>query len=202
SVAGFRSGINLASAELYEPASGTWTATGSLTAARNGHTATLLPDGKLLVAGGSGDSGALTSAELYNSASGTWTETDSLDTGRYSHTTTLLADGKALVAGGWTFISGDYFTASAELYDSADGHWNTVSHLNDYRTTQTATLLPDGNVLVAGGWDDFIRLATAELYDPGSSNWSITASLIDGRSAHTATLLSNGYVLVAGGFGN
>jgi hypothetical protein len=109
----------LSSAELYNPASGTWIPTNSLNTARSQHTATLLPNGKVLVAGGIGPIigvgyGALTSAELYDPELGTWTVTGLLNTARYDHTATLLTDGTVLVAGG---LNGDGALSSAERYN-------------------------------------------------------------------------------------
>ena len=103
----------MTSVELYDPVEGTWTATGSLNTAHFNHTATLLPNGKVLVAGG--DIG-LSIAELYDPAAGTWANTDSLNTGRKCHTATRLPNGKVLVGGG-TDISNNLL-ASAEIYDS------------------------------------------------------------------------------------
>jgi hypothetical protein len=176
--------------------SGTWVATGSLATGRSDHTATLLPDGKVLVAAGY-DNGALASAELYDSATGTWTATGSLATARWDHTSTLLPDGQVLVAGGLIngFLDG---TATAELYDPDSGTWTAIGSLATARWDHTATLLPNGKVLVAGGYNGGY-LASAELYDPATGTWTATGSLIYGRDRHTATLLPNGNVLVAGG---
>ncbi|MFZ1218521.1 MAG: kelch repeat-containing protein [Chthoniobacterales bacterium] len=202
---------DLASAELYDPATGTWTATGSLSGARSEHTATLLSDGKVLVVGGIyygggyGGGSTLWTAELYDPASGTWTSAGRLATGRYTHTAELLPNGKVVVAGGVEEGGHTVNTlASAELYDPAAGTWTATGSLATPRFSHTATLLPNGLLLVAGG-EFFLNsgqniLASAELYDPVSGTWTATGSLAGARVTHRATLLSNGKVLVVGGY--
>ena len=163
-------GEYLASAELYDPASGTWSTTGSLTTVRGLHKATLLQNGMVLVVGGFDGFNVLASAELYDPASGTWSTTGSLNTARYLHTVTLLQNGKVLVAGGLN--EHVVVVASAELYDPASGTWSTTGSLNTARGNHTATLLQNGNVLVAGGGDENGPVAGAELYNPGSGQWA------------------------------
>lgn len=174
----------------------TWFPTGSLTMSRAKHTATLLPNGKVLVAGGMvGTSGGLTtqvtaSAELYDPVSGRWSATGSLTTARWGHTATLLADGTVLVAGG--FDGAGTAMASVELYNPATGIWSLTGSLTTARAGHTATLLPNGKVLAVSG-------ATSELYDPVSGTWAATGNLIQATTGGTATLLGNGKILVDGG---
>jgi hypothetical protein len=163
--------LGSATAELYDPASGTWTATGSMTTLRGSQfTATLLPDGRVLAVGGFDRTEAtLASAELYDPASGTWTATGSMIDARIWPTITLLPDGRVLVAGGtigpWHSDGSYVGLASAELYDPASGTWTATADMGTPRGVFNATLLLDGRVLVAGGGPNG---TSAELYDPGS----------------------------------
>ncbi len=202
---------------------GTFSPTGSLTAARSGQTATLLRDGRVLVAGGGycGDaehSGIWASAELYDPATGTFSPTGSMSKPREAHTATLLADGRVLITGGITGqspaaslpvracvvpdgqpTSADVL-ASAELYDPATGRFSKTGSMSVFRDQHTATLLKDGRVLVVGGGGEGYDSRTeVELYDPGTGRFSRTGSLKRGRWLHTATLLDDGRVLIAGG---
>jgi N-acetylneuraminic acid mutarotase len=207
-IAGGTGSTSKPSAELYVPASGRWQATGSLTARRFYHAAVLLNDGRVLVAGGFGSESygpALSSAELYDPATGTWSATGSLAQARGFHTMTLLPDGKVLVTGGSEQpeddVEGDALLSSAELYDPATGTWTSVGSLSTGRAWHSATLLPNGRVLVVGGAGIDIALsASAELYDPATRAWLPTGSMKSPRRWHTATLLDNGEVLVAGGY--
>ena len=177
-------------------------------AARRFHTATLLPDGRVLVAGGVGDDRAAGSAELYDPRNGSWTATGGMIEGRQEHTATLLPDGRVLVVGG---ADDNRAAGSAELYDAGSGSWTATGLLIEGRSRHTATLLLDGRVLIAGGdsgrGDPFVdgpdpALGSAELYDPSSGTWAATATMNVRRRYHTATLLPDGTVLVAAGVGD
>jgi hypothetical protein len=186
----------LGRAEVYDPASGTWSATGSLASTPYyALTATLLPNGTVLVRG-FGETG-----EVYDPASGTWSATGRLLTSRYAHTATLLPNGKVLTSGG-IVGSPDNNLATAELYDPASGTWSATGSMTWRRYNHTATPLLDGRVLVTGGYGTRGNLATAEVYDPASGTWSTTGSMATARTQHTATLLPDGRVLVSGGYYN
>jgi len=183
----------IAEAELYSPASGTWTATGTMTVARDGHSATLLQSGEVLVAGGDGVFPS--TAELYNPVTRIWTATGSMTKGPNGHTATLLPNGKVLVVG----LVGDQFMG-AELYDPTTGIWSATGNLTNGRFGHTATLLANGEVLIVGGGDyGNLAQASAEVYDPSTGLWGAAGSLAHQREGHSATLLANGEVLVAGG---
>lgn len=191
---------------------GRWTTTERMIHARQNHTATLLPDGTVLVAGGNGSQYVpgmgwflpIASAELYHPATGTWSQTGSLAIAREGATATLLKDGQVLVAGGVDCTpSSCTNVAGAELYDPSTGTWTPTGNMVVAMGGQEgATLLPNGQVLVVGGCCDATgnSFANAELYDPNSGQWHPTASMHYPRSGAPATLLPNGKVLVAAGW--
>lgn len=190
-----------ATCEVYDPTAGMWTFANAMAAPRGNHTATLLLNGKVLVVSGHSRSGnyEVPTAELYDPATGTWTNAGSLANARDSHTATLLLDGRVLVAGGGP--DGLQYTSlsSSELYDPATGLWTTTGSMLAARQAHTATLLPDGRVLVAGGYNQGSFISSAELYDPVTGTWRATGPLATARGVHTATLLPNGKVLAVGG---
>lgn len=175
---------------------GSFSATGSLVTARQEHTATLLPDGKILVAGGHSQVTYFTGAELYDPATGLFSATaNNMAAARYGHTATLLPNGKVMVAGGY---NGAHL-ASAELYDPGTGLFSTTNSMAAARSNHTATLLPNGKLLIIGGANATGFLASAEVYDPVTGVFSSTGSMGVARRGHTATLLSDGKVMVTGG---
>ena len=208
-------------AELYDPTTNTWTKMAASTPAILSspayghiyHTATLLNNGQVLIVGGityspaSKASTGATSPELYNPATGLWTALSNMNTPglRYYHTATLLPNNKVFIAGG---INGNIAIAGAELFDPAAtapaNPWTSVSAgMFDARYSHSATLLQTGKVLIAGGINGNIAIASAELFDPAATApanpWTKMSPLKTGRFGHIAQLLSDGNVLVAGG---
>jgi hypothetical protein len=176
--------------------------TGSLNTARERHTATLLQNGKVLVAGGYILGGKFaTTGELYDATTGTFANTGSLHTGRYWHTATLLNNGMVLITGGQGSdgMGGFTWLATAELYDPSAGTFTQTGSLNVARYSHTATLLSNGKVLIVGGNSSTGDPAPAELYDPSTNSFSLTGNLNFPRDGHSATLLNDGTVLIAGG---
>jgi WD40 repeat protein len=200
----------VASAELYDPGTGSFVVTGSMTIPRHYHTATLLQSGKVLIAGGgpcdATDEGTCNaSAEIYDPNAGTFSATGFMASVRLFHSATSLPGGEVLVAGGSVPPRvlgalpsvGSTQVAMAELYNSGTGSFSPTGSLNAPSDRHTATLLPNGMVLIAGGGPG--SLSSAELYNPSTGTFTVTGSMTPERSEHTATLLPSGEVLIAGG---
>lgn len=216
-----------AGAAIYDPSSNTWTRVASPKLLRHGATVTLLPDGDVLVIGGSHSEPApfpvdniytlLASVEEFDPATDTWSEVASMGHARMNEAATLMADGEVLVAGGtYDVNSGENDELDSlrgtESYDPATNRWRARAPTLLPRAQDTATLMPNGDVLVAGGYDcgggvgclgyggsgDCCGASSAEVYDPASNTWEYTDPVLSG-SEHTATLLGDGGVFVTGG---
>ena len=200
----------IAESEIYNPTTGRWKTVGEMTIPRSFFTTTLLPNGKVLAVGGRIHTGpdyfdfkAIAFADLYDPATKTWSASGTMGTSRTDHSAVLLANGKVLVAGGTTVDFNGVTIASAELYDPASGMWTGTGSMLLGRERHTATVLRNGQVLVAGG--DFYDgtnvgvLTESELYDPVAGTWSATASMGIPRFGAKAVLLRNGKVLETGG---
>jgi hypothetical protein len=180
---------------------GNFTAVGNMTTVRAAHTATLLGNGKVLIAGGEGNGfQALASAELYDPSTRTFAPTGSMNTPRYAHSATLLADGRVLIAGGTQDFNLDTSVFTAEIYDPSTGVFTATGDLTSIGGEVSAlpgnvtTLLPDGRVLVAAP-------NNAEIYDPKSGTFTPTGPYANPSITYgtTVTLLTNGKILVTGG---
>src|SRR3954451_11704480 len=197
--------IVLASPACARAAAPGWTETSPLRTARWGQTMTRLDDGRVLVAGGLTPDGVTSRAELYDPGSGAWSVTNPMGAARLFATATLLHDGRVLMAGGTdvpaTCLEACYLghaLNSAELYDPVTGRWSDVPAMQTARSTHTATLLPDGKVLVAGGdVGGNVPTGTAEIFR--GTGWAPAGRMWRPAEQHAAVLLGDGRVLVAGG---
>jgi hypothetical protein len=207
-------GGNGTAAQRFDPATGRWTATGGMTVDKNRTTysATLLADGRVLVAGGviardGVPTRTVSSALLYDPATGRWAATDSLSVGRWGHAAALLGDGRVLVVGGMTLTNDGSLEdgpAPSEVYDPERGMWAAASdvdldlNLSLLRAQFEVVVLPEGSVLAVGNGSG--GQAVAELYDPRADRWTVTGDpLVGANGSGTATLLMDGRVLLAGG---
>ncbi|HUQ05640.1 MAG TPA: kelch repeat-containing protein [Kofleriaceae bacterium] len=202
--------VALASAELYDPATDRFTATGALGSTRSGHTTTVLRDGRVLVIGGRDSSCVLgcaprfwATAELYDPETGMFTPTGSMAIERADHTATLLDDGRVLVAGGLSPGAGDSDIADTlESYDPATGMFSPAGTLQKRRTEHTATVLGDGRILFAHGrteGEGTLASSWVETLDLTSGARTMAEASRSTRYRHTATLLDDATVLVTGG---
>jgi hypothetical protein len=191
-------------AERFSPTGDHFVATATLQNARADHSSTLLPDGRVLVAGGVGvDRHALSAAEIYDPGTNGWTAVAPMHYARAGHTATLLADGQVLIAGG---DDSGVSTDTIELFDPAVGVFNAVeATMSAARIGHAAALISvgeDTKVLIAGGFDGTSALASVDVYDPTTGSVSAGPSMSTARAGHSATTLLNGKVLVAGGASN
>jgi large repetitive protein len=197
--------------DIFDPATNQWARVAPMLTARGGHTATKLATDQILVVGGHhSQAGVLASAERYDPQTNTWQAASGLSIRRHRHTASVLNDGRVLVAGGsdsTASCSCTTFQSAADLYDAVANSWNATDPLITARYDHTATRLPDGRVLVVGGFGgipDTLQasgavLDSAEIYDPTSGTWSAVAAMSVARTEHTAMLLPSGRVLVVGG---
>jgi hypothetical protein len=207
-------GATLRNAELYDPATRKFTATGAMKATRARHSATLIASGPLagnvLIAGGTSDEsgGDVASAELYDPATGQFTSTGRMSTPRENHSATWLSPsivsgplaGSVLVAGG---ADASAPSDSAEVFNPQTAAFSPVGTMTTVRTLQAAVLLASGKVLIAGGQSsDTDFLQSAELFDPAHATFAATGSMQNLHAGATATVLENGDALIAGGRSN
>ena len=195
--------VGLASAEIFDPATETWTSTGSMSVAREGFFAGLLTDGKVFVAGGRrlSPAGNLSSAEIYDPATGQFTLVASMPQERSDLLGAVLPSGRVFVAGGYNSTNG--YMKSALIYDPALNSWTAPeSQMNSVHYLGVTLLMTDGRVMIAGGWSPSLGVATIEIFDPTTNTFAAAAGLPSmgtGRGSLTGHVLDNGKVAIFGG---
>jgi hypothetical protein len=193
--------VPLASAEIFNPATNQFRPTGSMSVPRAHHTATVLGDGKVLIAGGQEREGCvwLGSSELYDPATGNFILAGNMNATRGFHTATLLPDGSVLMAGGYS-SSDCTVLSSTEIYNPATNGFIPAAEMKSRRLWHTASVLSDGKVLLAGGsFDGWFSTDSVESFDPAAGTFTLTGTLGIARDCHTMTVLPDGRVLIAGG---
>jgi len=198
--------IATATAELFDPATGAWSATAPMSVARALHTATLLAGGDVLIAGGGtvyeGQTGSVSAtAEIYSPKTGAWRRVGAMSKPRYAQGAALLKDGRVMVAGGWySTRNSDRAHNTVEVFDPATGAWTAAAAMTGSRSLFGLVGLPDGRILAIGGVDPSYKVeASAELYDSTSGTWRPTGSLVTAITLPVTVVLADGRVLVAGG---
>ncbi len=182
----------LNTSEIYNPTTGTWSASGELLDSVAWNYSVLLSNGKVLMAGGlDHNNTVLDETELYDPTTGIWSASGSLNIARMTPVLVVLGSGQVVAIGGSPLSYPQTATAAVEIYDPTTGSWSMTGSMNVPRNRPTATLLPSGRVLVAGGLDSGGNsLASCEIYDPQTATWSVTGNLSVPRANHTATLLA------------
>jgi hypothetical protein len=184
---------------------------GAMSVPRTQHTATLLGDGRVMVAGGRSQDAtvALSTTELFDPKSGAWKPGPPMNAARAGHTATALLDGRVLVIGGSAPAAAEDGSnrfealASAELYDPKKNVWTRAQDLATPRNGHTSTRLLDGSVLVIGGArPTHQHLSSVERFDPVTGAFSERRPMAQGRWLHEAAVLGDGSVLVLGGRSN
>jgi hypothetical protein len=194
---GTATGVALATAEIFDPATGAWSLTGPMHKTRSEFQAVTLTDGRVLAVGG--DAGAVTTAELWDPATGTWSNAGTLATYRTNFNLLALPDGSALTAGGDGGYGSSGVIASAERFDQTALTWSSAGNMQTAAQGRMAAVMANGKVLVAGGWIGSTTTAAAEIFDPAAGSWAPTVPLPHIRADGQAVLLADGSALIAGG---
>lgn len=190
----------LTKAELYDPATNSWSAVGQMQVPRRDATATKLPNGKVLIEGGYTDANnnVTNTVDVFDPSNNSFSLGKPMSMPRALHAATVLANGDVFVTGGYVSQAGA-IARETELYSVAADTWTPKALMATKRATHKAALLADGRVLVVGGGDGLVHLNTSEVYNPATGSWTTTGPMLRAHNSHAISALSNGKVLVSGG---